>query len=111
MATLRVDITEPLLDGMDVRFKAPCDCTAVTSLTVYYPGETDTLSKVFTFRDAHGNDLTGVGNLFVAGAYLKVLLDTTNGYAFIQNADTNAYIEGLIGDIGSVLDAINGEVI
>ena len=111
MATLKVTITEPLLDGMDIRFKAPCDCDAVESLTVAYHENNEATSKVFTFRDAHCNDLTGLGNLFAEGAYIKVLLDTTNDYAYIQNADTNKYIEDLIGDIGTILDTINGEVI
>jgi hypothetical protein len=111
MATIKVTITEPLLDGMDIRFKAPCNCDTVESLTVVYREDNESKSKVFTFRDAHCNNLTGLGNLFAAGAYIKVLLDTTNGYAYIQNADTNAYIEGLIGDIGTILDTINGEVV
>lgn len=112
MATLRVDLMEPLIDGMDIRFKAPCDCTAVESLTVYYRNEADEeKSQVFTFRDAHGNDLTGVGNLFTTGAYLKVIVDTANSYAYLQNADTNKYIEDLIGGVATLLDTINGEVI
>jgi hypothetical protein len=56
---------------------------------VDYPGG----SKVFTFKDAHKNELTGIDNLFAAGAYVKVILDVNNASAYIQNADTNAYIE------------------
>ena len=37
--------------------------------------------------------MTGISGLFEKGAYVKVLLDVTNGYAYIQNADTNAYLE------------------
>jgi hypothetical protein len=57
---------------------------------VYYPDG----SKEFVFKDAHGNVLTGLGNLFSTGAYVKAILDITNGYAYLQNADTNAYLEG-----------------
>lgn len=98
MANVRVDLDHPILDGESVTFKAPCDCTAVTGLIVYYPSvneeATTTVSKTFVFKDAHGNNLAGIGNLFMIGAYVKVVLDTTNNCAYIQNADTNAYIEG-----------------
>lgn len=89
MAKIKVISDRPLLNGMAITFNAPCECNAVDGLTVSYLGE----SQNFIFRDSHGNDLTGLGNLFSAGAYVRVVLDTTNGYAFIQNADTNAYIE------------------
>lgn len=89
MAKIKVTSECPLYDGMSITFRAPCDCTAVDGLTVTY-GET---SATFAFRDAHGNDLTGIGNLFAAGAYVKAILDTTSGHAYLQNADTNTYIE------------------
>lgn len=97
MANVKVTLDYQINDGMSLTFKAPCDCTEVTGLKVYYPTITDDAStdtsKTFTFKDAHGNSLTGVGNLFTTGAYVKVILDTTNNYAYIQNADTNKYLE------------------
>lgn len=90
MANIRVDTSYTIIDGSEIVFVAPCNCTAITGVKVYYPGG----SKVFTFKDAHGNDLSGIGNLFSAGAYVKAILDTKNGHAYIQNADTNAYLEG-----------------
>lgn len=90
MQKIRVDTSYTIVDGSEVIFIAPCDCNEIDGLKVYYPdGE-----KVFTFKDAHGNALTGLGNLFAAGAYVKAILDVTNGHAYIQNADTNAYLEG-----------------
>lgn len=63
-------------------------------------------SQTFIFRDAHGNDLTGIGNLFSEGAYVKVILNTADGYAYIQNADTNAYLENKIAaDITAAIGA------
>lgn len=89
MAQIKIDLLAPPVDGMDIKFKAPCNCTEVTGILVAYPdGEQE-----FTFRDAHCNDLAGLGNLFAAGAYVKVILDTQNGFAYLQNADTNAYLE------------------
>ena len=48
--------------------------------------------------------MTGLGKLFAAGAYVKVILDVTNGYAYIQNADTNAYLEGRLADLDNKKD-------
>lgn len=89
MAKIKIVPGCPLCDGLSVMFKAPCDCNEVDGLLVN--------GSEFSFRDAHGNDLTGLGNLFSVGAVVKVLLDTVNGYAYIQNADTNAYIENQFG--------------
>lgn len=89
MANIKIKSPEPLYDGMAVSFKAPCACTEVEGLAVTY-NYTET---VFTFKDAHGNTLTGIGNLFAEGAVIKVLLDVENSSAYLQNADTNGYIE------------------
>lgn len=89
MANVKVVSERPLFDGMAITFKTPCECSAVEGLTVSYHDA----SQSFVFRDAHGNDLTGIGNLFDEGTYVKAVLDTVNGYAYLQNADTNAYLE------------------
>lgn len=94
MAKIRVDLIEPLLDGMSIKFKAPCDCTAVTGLVVYYPGEDSIeLNQSFVFKDVHGNIITGIGNLFVKDSYVNVIVDTVNGVAYLVNAATNSYLE------------------
>lgn len=84
MANIKVTSQCTVYDGMPLTFQAPCDCTEVEGLTVYGPD--GTTSQTFTFRDAQVNDLTGVEGLFSSGAYVRVLLDTTNSYAYIQNA-------------------------
>lgn len=89
MAKIKVELSHAIIDGQPVTFVAPCDCTAITGLKVYYPGG----SKEFTFKDANGNDLTGLGNLFSSGAYVKAILNVNSGNAYLQNADTNAYLE------------------
>lgn len=85
MAYIKINSKYPLYDGMPITFKAPCDCTAAEGLTVN--------STNFIFKDAHGNALTGIGNLFGKDALVKVILDKTNGFAYIQNADSNKYLE------------------
>lgn len=93
MANIRVDLEHTIQDGIDLTFDAPCDCSQITGLIVYYPSYDMIVSKQFTFRDAHKNDLKDLTDLFAEGARIKVNLDVTNGYAYIQNADTNAYLE------------------
>ena len=90
MANIKVISERPLFDGMAITFNAPCKCSEIEGLTVSYSDN----SWHGTFRDSHGNDLTGLGNLFEEGAYVRVILDIQNGYAYLQNADTNAYLEG-----------------
>lgn len=94
MAQIKLDLFGPPADGMEVKFKAPCDCTQVDGLLVTFPdGE-----QTFTFRDSHGNNLAGIGHLFAAGAYVKVILDTQQGHAYLQNADNNAFLNaGIFG--------------
>lgn len=94
MANIKVELSHDIIDGQPVTFVAPCDCTAITGLKVCHPGG----SKVFVFKDAHGNTLTGIGNLFAKGAYVKAVLDVNNGFAYIQNADTNAYLEAQLAN-------------
>lgn len=89
MANVKVVSERPLFDGMAITFKTPCECSAVEGLTVSYHDA----PQSFVFRDAHGNDLTGIGNLFEEGTYVQAILDTVNGYAYLQNADTNGYLE------------------
>lgn len=102
MANIKINVETTIFDGMPVTFRAPCDCTEIDGLVVYYPLATTGMShKYFTFKDTHGNALTGVGNLFSAGAYVKVLLDTENGFAYPQNADTNGYLEGRLAKLES----------
>jgi hypothetical protein len=61
---------------------------------VYYPGaDGNTVSKVFTLADAHGNNVGDIDHLFAENVVVKVILDVTTGMAFVQNADTNAYLE------------------
>lgn len=97
---VRVNLNYPIFDGAEIVFKAPCDASKVTGLIVYYPGDTGVVSSVFTFVDAHTNDLGHIDELFAAGAVVKVILDTDTGMAFVQNAATNAYLENRFANIG-----------
>lgn len=92
---IRVDLTYPIKDGTEVVFRAPVDCSQVTGLKVYYPGA----SKEFALADAHGNNVGNIPHLFAENVAVKVILDVSTGMAFVQNADTNAYLEGRFAEI------------
>lgn len=93
MANIKIIVDGPLMDGHKLTFKAPCECTVVEYLDVRYVKDGAQASKLFTMKDTHGNDLTGIGNLFGADAYVSVVLNTHLGIAYLQNAATNGYLE------------------
>lgn len=103
---VRVDLNYPIYDGAEIVFKAPCGAASVTGLVVYYPSITGMVSSVFSFADAHANDLKDLDELFAAGAVVKVILDTETSMAFVQNAATNGYIEGKFTDLSVATKAI-----
>lgn len=90
MGYIKINTKYPVYDGAPITFRAPCDCTETEGVSVN--------SKNFVFKDAHGVALTGMGNLFVKDAVVKVILDVTNSCAYIQNADTNSYLENKDAD-------------
>lgn len=92
---IRVDLTTPIKDGAEVVFRSPVDCSQVTGLIVYHNEE----SKEFAFTDAHGNNVGDVDHLFAENVVVKVILDVAAGMAFVQNADTNAYLEQRFRDL------------
>lgn len=94
MANIKITVEGSLMDGHRITFKAPCNCTQAEKLEVLYIEENTQKSKIFTMRDSQCKDLTGMDNLFAAGAYVDIVLDIANEVAYLQNANTNAYLEG-----------------
>lgn len=86
---IRVDLKTNIADGSEVVFRSPADCSQVTGLAICHNGG----RTEFAFADAHGNNVGDIDHLFAENAVVKVILDVTAGMAFVQNADTNAYIE------------------
>lgn len=94
MSNIRIDVGYTIKDGTEIKFRSPVDCSAITGLIVYYPGaDGNTTSKVFALADAHGNNVGDIDHLFAENVVVKVILDVTTSMAFVQNADTNAYLE------------------
>lgn len=92
MANIKVTIDYPIVNGQPLTFRSPADCSKVTGLVVYYPEGGTNKSKTFQFADAHGNNVGSI-DLFAANVLVKVILDTEANRAYVQNADTNAYLE------------------
>lgn len=92
MANIRVNLSGPPVNGQTVTFRSPSSGTEVAGLITYYPNGSTTSSKVFQFADAHGNNVGGK-NLFSSNVLVKVILDTELSRAYVQNADTNSYLE------------------
>ena len=86
---IRVNLKTNIADGTEVVFRSPADCSQVTGLVIYHTGG----KTEFAFADAHGHNVGDIDHLFAENAVVKVILDVTAGMAFVQNADTNAYIE------------------
>ena len=104
MANIRVDVPKTIVDGYELVFRAPCDCSEISGVSVYYPvGKNSIENKSFVFKDAHGFDLSDLDNLFTADVYVKVILNVTEGVAYIQNADTNKYLESRFSMLSEML--------
>ena len=111
MANIRVDLNKTIKDGSAIMFRSPVDCSAITGLIVYYVAEDGAgTSKEFVLADAHGHNVGDIDHLFAENAVVKVILDVTAGMAYVQNADTNAYIERTFIKTGNlcIIDATNG---
>lgn len=94
MANIRVDVNYAIKDGSEIVFRSPVDCSAITGLVVYYTTELgEAASMEFMLSDAHGHNVGDIDHLFSENVVVKVILDVTAGMAYVQNADTNAYIE------------------
>lgn len=95
MANIRIDLDTPVRNGQAVTFKSPAASADISGLVVYYPDGSSVTSKTFKLVDAHGQDVgSGTIRLFAANVLVRVILDTDAAKAYVQNADTNAYLEG-----------------
>ena len=99
MARIRIDSGTTIINGQTLTFQSPADCSQVDGLIVYYPEGNTTTSKSFKFVDAHGVDVgSSTISLFAENVLVKVVLDIDEGKAYVQNADTNAYLEGKLAE-------------
>ena len=99
-----VNVDFNITNGSELKFKTPADSSEVSTLVVNYKDASGDMSyRAFGFVDAHGNDIGDIDHLFAKNALVKVILDVSSGRAFVQNADTNAYLEGRFTDLESLI--------
>jgi hypothetical protein len=102
---IRIDLGYTIEDGSEIKFKSPVDAARTTGLAVYYPNADGTvISTEFAFADAHGNNVGAVDHLFAENAVVKVILDLDTNNAFVQNADTNVYLESRLGELSEAIE-------
>ena len=103
---IRVDLNTAIYDGTEVVFRSPVDCSQITGLIVYYKNKGSTAFQEFALADAHGNNVGDIDHLFAENVVVKVILDVTTSMAFVQNADTNAYLEGRFAELEEKIDQV-----
>ena len=91
MAKIKINIPKEPFEGMLVSFRAPGSSTEAEGLFVEFEYMGNHAMQEYVFKDAHGNNLAGV-DLFASGSAVSVLLCSDGAY--VQNADTNKYLEG-----------------
>lgn len=99
MAKIRLDSSIAPYDGQSLTFKSPVDCSGIDGLRIYYDSYGVRTSQDFTLTDAHGENVAGI-ELFKNNVLVKVVLHTSSMKAYVQNADTNAYLEGKFRELG-----------
>lgn len=74
-------------NGMELSFRAPCDCSDVTGVNLE--------GVTYTLVDASGESLSGCSKYFVKDAILTVIIDTVNHKANLLNPRVNTYTKTL----------------
>lgn len=99
MSNIRIDLDTAIFTGQQLTFRSPVDCSAITGLVVYHLDASGSqTSSNFQFTDAHGCDVGNIDHLFSADVIVKVILDVEHSKAYVQNADTNTYLENALND-------------
>lgn len=80
MKNIRLIINEEIVDGKQISFKAPCDSSEASGLTIN-DVEYDIVNSV-------GESVLGVYNVWGQDSIVSVILNTTNNKAYIQNKHT-----------------------
>ena len=92
--TITLPKGEYIYTGRQVTFESPCESEGLTGLIV--DGVT------YDLVSAMGTTL--VANSFDAGAMISVIFNVEKQKAFVQNADTNAYIEERFQALQSMIE-------
>ena len=76
-------------------------------ITAALNGKQDSLVSGTTIKTINGNSILGEGNIEITGGTVDTTMSDTSENA-VQNKVIKSYVDGLVGDINSVLTRING---
>lgn len=86
MSKIRVNLDYVPVNGKQLSFIAPCSSADVDCLLLN--------GVEYALVDSDGVSVARLENVWNSGAIVSVILNTVTHTAFIQNANTNTYIEG-----------------
>ena len=78
-----------------------------TEIDTALNGKQDSLVSGTTIKTINGNSILGEGNIEITGGTVDTTMSDTSENA-VQNKVIKTYVDGLVGDINSVLTRING---
>lgn len=78
-----------------------------TEIDTTLNGKQDSLVSGTNIKTINGNSVLGEGNIEISGGTVDTTMSDTSENA-VQNKVIKAYVDGLVGDINSVLTRING---
>ena len=76
-------------------------------ITAALNGKQDSLVSGTNIKTINGNSILGEGNIEITGGTVDTTMSDTSENA-VQNKVIKSYVDGLVGDINSVLTRING---
>lgn len=91
MSKIKANIGYPPANGKQMSFRAPCNSADTDGLVVN--------DVEYTLVDADGYNIAKTPNLWNNGSMVSVILDTINHRAYVQNVNTNGYLEGAFDSI------------
>lgn len=82
----KINLTvDNVVSGKQISFVAPCSTEDTDGLIIN--------GVDYIICDAKNNNLAGVAHIWEEGAIVSIIVNVETGMAYIQNADTNAYLE------------------
>ena len=78
-----------------------------TEIDTALEGKQDSLVSGTNIKTINGNSILGEGNIEITGGTVDTTMSDTSENA-VQNKVIKTYVDGLVGDINSVLTRING---
>lgn len=103
MSAIKVTLPDSamLVDGLRVTFRAPCNCSSITGITIG--------SDTYTLVDAMQINRASTINVWAKDSLITVLIDVTYKRAYVLNAASSAYVKShthTATDLGITPDSI-----